>query len=83
MIVETHSDHLIDRVRMSIRDGVSGIKPEDVSILYFERDGLDVKIHSISIDREGNIIGAPEDYRRFFMDEVERSIGLRTLNGDS
>ena len=83
LIVETHSDHLIDRVRMSVRDGVAGIKPEDVSILYFERNGLDVKIHSISIDREGNINGAPEDYRRFFMEEVERSIGLRTLDGDS
>ncbi len=83
LIVETHSDHLIDRVRMSVRDGVSGIKPEDVSILYFERGELDVRIHSISIDRKGNIIGAPEDYRRFFMEEVERSIGLRTLGNES
>ncbi len=83
LIVETHSDHVIDRVRMSVRDGASGIKPEDVSILYFERNGLGVKIHSISIDREGNIIGAPEDYRRFFMDEVERSIGLQKLGDES
>ena len=83
LIVETHSDHLIDRVRMSVRDGVSGIKAEDVSILYFERNDLDVKIHSISIDRQGNIIGAPEDYRRFFMEEVERSIGIRTIGSGS
>ena len=83
LIVETHSDHLIDRVRMSVRDGVSGIKAEDVSILYFERNDLDVKIHSISIDRQGNIIGAPEDYRSFFMEEIERSVGLRKLNGES
>ena len=79
LIVETHSDHLIDRVRMSVRDGVSGLKPEDVSLLYFERNDLDVKIHSIHIDHAGNIKGAPEGYRQFFMDEVERSIGWQKL----
>ena len=33
-LIETHSDYIIDRVRMSVRDKI--IKPEDVSILYFE-----------------------------------------------
>ena len=74
LIVETHSDYIIDRVRMEIRDGVSGLRPEDVSILYFERRDLDVRIHSINIDKEGNIIGAPEGYRQFFTDELERSL---------
>ena len=46
LVVETHSDHLLDRVRMDVRDGKSQLKPEDVSILYFERDDLDVRIHS-------------------------------------
>ena len=62
LVVETHSDHLMDRVRMDIRDGVSELKPSDVSILYFERNNLDVKIHSLEIDEEGNIIGAPDGY---------------------
>ena len=79
IIVETHSDHLIDRVRMAVRDRAPGLKPEDVSILYFERGELDVKIRSISIDEQGNITGAPLNYRKFFMEEVERSIGLRKL----
>lgn len=74
LIVETHSDHLMDRVRMDVRDGVSDLKPEDVSILFFERNELDVRIHSLGIDDEGNIIGAPPGYRRFFMDEVRRSL---------
>ncbi len=51
--METHSDHLMDRVRMDVRDGVSGLKPEDVSILLFERRGLDVRIHSLQIDKGG------------------------------
>ena len=77
LIVETHSDHLIDRVRMDVRDGVSSLKPSDVSILYFERDGLEVKIHSLGIDGEGNILNAPDDYRRFFMEETTRSLWRR------
>ena len=76
LIVETHSDHLLDRVRMDIRDGQSALKPEDVSILYFERGDLDVTIHSIQIDKLGNIVGAPPSYGRFFMDETARSLRL-------
>ncbi len=74
LVVETHSDHLIDRVRMDVRDGESPLKPDDVSILYFERGDLDVRIHSLKIDGEGNIVGAPEGYRSFFMEEVARSL---------
>ena len=77
LVVETHSDHLMDRVRMDVRDGVSALKPEDVSILYFERKDLDVDIHSIRIDEEGNILDAPDGYRAFFMEETARSLWKR------
>lgn len=76
IIVETHSDHLLDRVRMDVRDKRASLKPEDVSILFFERDDLDVNIHSIGLDKEGNILNAPPSYRQFFMAETRRSIGL-------
>ena len=76
LVVETHSDHLLDRVRMDVRDGVSNLKPRDVSILFFEREDLDVNIHSLRLDREGNILDAPPGYRQFFMDETRRSLGL-------
>ena len=76
LVVETHSDHLLDRVRMDIRDGTTHLKPEDVSILFFEREGLDVQIHSLRIDEEGNIRGEPESYGRFFMEETARSLRL-------
>ena len=74
LIVETHSDHLMDRIRMDVRDGKTALKPEDVSILFFERDELDVRIHSLGIDEQGNITGAPQGYRKFFMEEVRRSL---------
>ena len=76
LVIETHSDHLIDRVRMDVRDGNSPLKPDDVSILWFERQDLDVKIHSLRIDQEGNILDAPQTYRDFFMEETDRSLGI-------
>ncbi len=81
LIVETHSDYLLDRIRMEVRDRKGGLKPDDISILYFERQGLDVKIHSLKVDEEGNVLGAPPGYRRFFMEEVSRSI-WRHRNGE-
>jgi hypothetical protein len=76
LVVETHSDYIIDRVRMDVRDQTTGLKPEDVSILYFEPGDLNVKIHSIRIDQAGNVLDAPLSYGKFFMAETRRSIGL-------
>ena len=76
LIVETHSDYIIDRVRMDVRDKKTNLKPEDVSILFFERTGLDVTIHSLGVDEQGNVLNAPQGYRQFFLDELNRSVGL-------
>ena len=76
LVVETHSDHLLDRIRMDIRDGASALKPEDVAILFFERQEIDVRIHSLTLDELGNVNGAPPGYRRFFMNETRRSLKL-------
>lgn len=76
LVVETHSDHLLDRVRMDVRDGVGNLKPENVSILYFERGDLDVRIHSLRLDEEGNVLDAPPSYRKFFLEETRKSLGL-------
>ena len=74
ILVETHSDHLLDRVRMDVRDRTTKLKAKDVSILFFERQDIDVRIHSLRIDEDGNIVDAPAGYRRFFMEEIARSI---------
>jgi len=75
-VVETHSDYLLDRVRMDVRDGKSKLKPDDVSILYFERKNLEVKIHSLQLDERGQIMNAPSSYRKFFMDEVNKRMEI-------
>ena len=80
LLIETHSDHLIDRLRMEVRDGTSGLTPNDVSLLYFERNNLSVSIHALGWDQEGNLVsrdgGIPPGYREFFRTERRRSLGL-------
>ncbi len=66
-VVETHSDYLIDRVRRDV--AVHAVDPGLIGILYFERTSTRCKIHVLTLDRDGNIEGAPPSYRRFFLDE--------------
>ena len=79
LIIETHNDYILDRVRMDIRDQSSPLKPEDVSLLFFERRDLDVRIHSLRYDELGNVRGTPPGYRQFFMEEVRRAFGLKCV----
>ena len=72
VIVETHSDFIVDRVRMAIVDRV--LNPDDVSLVYFERRGLDVGLHSIRIDESGTLNNVPLGYRKFFLDELQRAV---------
>jgi predicted ATPase len=74
-VVETHSDHLVDRVCMDVRDG-RGVKHTDVVILYFERKDAGVVIHPIRLDSEGNLLDVPDGYRSFFLREEMRHIGF-------
>ena len=74
LIIETHSDYILDRILLDLRDKRTVLKPDDVSILYFEREDLDVNIHSIRIDDEGNLLDAPDGYRSFFKKELQRVI---------
>jgi hypothetical protein len=46
-LIETHSDSLVDRIRMDLRDGKSGLQPEDVALLYFERGENGAQIHRL------------------------------------
>ena len=78
LVVETHSDYLIDRIRMDVRDKTTKLGAGDVSILYFEPGELDVNIHSVTIDQLGNVLNTPVSYGEFFMRETNRSIGILT-----
>jgi len=74
-IIETHSDHLIDRIRMDIRDK-NILAPDDVVILYFDKTPGGVNIHELTIDEFGNITNPPPTYRQFFLAEERRMLGV-------
>lgn len=74
IVVETHSDFLIDRIRKAVRDGT--VSPQMVSILYFEKTGHNSKIFQIKLDKSGDILSAPKSYREFFRKEAFANLGL-------
>jgi hypothetical protein len=74
-VIETHSDYLVDRVRMEVRRG-KYLRPQDVSLLYFERGKNGAVIHNLELEKDGSIIDAPKGYRRFFLDEEYRLLDI-------
>ena len=73
-LIETHSDYIVDRVRILVRQGA--LKADDVSILYFEPSVNSVDIHNVSVDDDGNLQDVPPGYRDFFLKETDRLLGL-------
>ncbi len=75
-VIETHSDHLLDHFRICVMEGV--LAPENLRIIYFERDAdrLESTIHNIAVDRNGNLLNVPAGYRDFFMHETIRLLGF-------
>jgi hypothetical protein len=75
IILETHSDYIVDRIRSDIVR--SNQKPSDIlSLLYFEKGQFETIIHPIEVDDSGQIINPPPGYRTFFMKESLRVLGL-------
>jgi energy-coupling factor transporter ATP-binding protein EcfA2 len=66
-VVETHSDYIVDRIRMDIADGK--LPSEAFLILYLERKGTETTVYPITVDSLGNLLGVPPTYRAFFLRE--------------
>ena len=73
-LIETHSDFIVDRMRLLVREGV--VSESDVSIIYFEPSGSSVKLHNIDLDEYGNLLNCPISYRGFFSKEANRLVGI-------
>jgi energy-coupling factor transporter ATP-binding protein EcfA2 len=67
LVMETHSDYIIDRIRLAVSKGV--LSPKDVAIIFFDRQGSNTTEYVLDIDADGNIINAPTCYRDFFVKE--------------
>ena len=73
-LIETHADHIINRLCICVRKGELNCR--DVGILWFEKVGATAMIHEIDIDEDGNLLGAPPNYRAFFERETEAFLGF-------
>lgn len=68
VIVETHSDHFLDGVRIAIRDEV--IVSDKIAIHYFKRTGTCVEAASPVVDANGRLSFWPEG----FFDQHEENL---------
>ena len=60
VMVETHSDHFIDGVRIAVREEI--LTPDDVAIHYFERQGNESVVRSPVIDSDGRLSEWPAGF---------------------
>jgi predicted ATPase len=70
IIVETHSDHVLNGIRVAVHDGK--LSPDDVQLHYFQRredDGF-AEVISPNINRDGRIDRWPDG----FFDEWDKSL---------
>lgn len=80
VILETHSDHVLDGVRLAVREGV--LSPDQVVIHYFEREGLDVRVTSPIMSRNGRLDVWPEGFFDQHARNLSRLLALPN-GGDS
>ncbi len=82
-VVETHSDFTIDRFRMNYRERKDSAKLPESQILFFERRAKRNVVTPIKIDNKGNLpADQPESYRKFFIREEMRLLGMSDVPCD-
>lgn len=74
-VVETHSDFLIDRVRLAVREKI--VRRQDVTILHFSREKIGSSISRLELNELGEIVSTPPGYRDFFLGEELNMLSIR------
>ena len=76
IIIETHSDHFLNGIRVATKKGI--LAPEQSSVYYFrkEKDELETKIDEIHIDENGGIDNYPKGFFDQFDDDLDELLGL-------
>ena len=68
VIVETHSDHFMDGVRIAVRNGL--IRPDQTAFHYFSREGGKTVVSSPRVNADGRLSSWPEG----FFDQHEENL---------
>lgn len=62
ILLETHSEHIVNGIRRAIVDQKALLRPESVSIYFFSMLSNILNIDEISIDKYGNLSNFPVDF---------------------
>lgn len=73
-IVETHSDYLVDRIRIEIAE--KKISPNDVTIIFFQKNKHGSTVENLSLNEKGELQKVPDEFRSFFLEEHGKLLGL-------
>jgi hypothetical protein len=73
VVVETHSEHLVLRLRVLIAEGK--LKPDDVALYYVEREGARSSVRQIPIKEDG-FIESSQWPRGFFEESLVEALRL-------
>jgi hypothetical protein len=73
-VVETHSDYIIDRIRILIT--LQLIDPKDITLVFFERREHDCTAQNLYLNDKGEFVEVPFNFRSFFIQEHSKLLGL-------
>jgi predicted ATPase len=74
LLITTHSEHIVSGVLSSIKNGKLG--PEDVSIWFFEKKGLENTATYSEVDKEGKTSGGLKSFLEAAMEELSEYIRI-------
>ena len=67
LIIETHSDYMINRFRLAVNKGKSKVNAQ---VLFFSRDENGIRVEQMPIDQKGQYVGeVSKKYMEFFLEE--------------
>ena len=79
VIVETHSENLLLRLRRRVAEG--RIASGDIAVYYAEQKNAVSTIHLMNLNKYGDIESMPEDFKDFFIDDYYDVMKLHEIKG--
>ena len=72
LMIETHSDHVVNGLRIAMKQQMAGLTPEDAEVIFFAHDEVDTNptVEIIQCDQRGELNRYPDD----FLDEWTKQL---------
>ena len=70
VILETHSDHIVNGVRLAVAKGLEGLASSDVCMYFFDRGATVVSVEKVQVKPSGAVAKWPKG----FFDQIENDL---------